>query len=242
MTFVNYANLWTCEMAFEDTWTWEEVFERIRESGRKYLRICIFENLWCHACETIMTCIQCVNLQNWIMELRNYNVQYCIEFVICISAFSWVCDFVVEEMEWIAYLWFREFGMSCLWDNHDLRAVCEVVNLGKCSWGTTLRNPGFTLFETRLAGIDVFRSLSLRLHDFEQSRWFVNNKELPESVFWRNRICDVFWFELAIFRGTKIARTAGWAELFLFWKLSTFVSNYLGQVSTSSSWWMWFVS
>ena len=104
---------------------------KIRESGRTYFRICIFENLVCHACETIMTYIQCVNLRNWILELRNCDFRYCIDFVICISAFSWLCDLVVEELEWIACLWFREFGMSCLWDNHNLHAVNEVVNFEK---------------------------------------------------------------------------------------------------------------
>ena len=174
-------NTWICEPVrwyskIHDPGKW---YLKIRESGRTYLRICIFENLVCHACETIMTYIQCVNLRNCILELRNSDFRFCIDFVICMSAFSWVCDFVnlgchvcettMTSMQWVK-LWI----------------------LRKCSWRTTPRNSGFTLFETRLAGIDVFRSLSYRLHDFEQSRWFVNNKDLLKSVFSKTEFVTYF--------------------------------------------------
>ena len=159
-------------------------------------------------------------------------ILYCIDFVICISAFSWVCHFVVKNWSELHICDFVNLKEGCrVWDKHDLCAVCKVVSLGKCSWETTLRKPGLTLFETRLAGIDVFGSLSYSLHDFEQSTWFVNNKDFIETSFWQNRICDHFDLNSSVSRVILCGSCQHLCQV-----------SWTGKVSTSSSWQMWFVS
>ena len=45
-------------------------------------------------------------------------------------------------------------------------------------------NPGFTLFETKLAGIDTFRCLEYRLQVLNKVGWFfIDDVKLLESVF-----------------------------------------------------------
>ena len=81
-----------------------------------------------------------------------------------------ICDFgilwhPVMDLWWSEHLHVLEnceFAMSWLiqpWPPSNLRS-CE---FGCCSWGTMTWNPGFTLFETKLAGIDTFRCLEYRL-------------------------------------------------------------------------------
>ena len=150
-------------------------------------------------------------------------VQFCdlmILWDLCNFVISWFCDIC-------AILWFRdsvtsgpihrddplwsehlhvlencEFGMSWFlqpWPPSDLRA-CE---FGWCSWGTTTWNPGFMLFETKLAGIDTFRCLEYRLQVLNKVGWFfIDNVKLLESVFGKQNSWPIlFWpneFELTI--------------------------------------------
>ena len=61
--------------------------------------------------------------------------------------------------------------------------------------GTTTWNPGFMLFETKLAGIDTFRCLEYRLQVLNKVGWFfIDNVKLLESVL-ANRIRDLFCFD-----------------------------------------------
>ena len=85
-----------------------------------------------------------------------------------------------------------EFGMSWFlqpWPPSNLRA-CE---FGCCSWGTTTWNPGFMLFETKLAGIDTFRCLRTG-SKFWQSR-LVCTTWICWNQFLANRIRDLFCFD-----------------------------------------------
>ena len=69
--------------------------------------------------------------------------------------------------------------------------------------GTTTWNPGFMLFETKLAGIDTFRCLEYRLQVLNKVGWFfIDDVKLLESVFGKQNSWPIlFWpnkFEHAI--------------------------------------------
>ena len=179
-------------------------------------------------CIAVYGAVCCINIvgENTINELNlQLEVSYLFQLWhgnMCNLVISWFCDIVVDRPWWSTNLWFRdfvttsygtvmigtfaclencEFGMSWLIQPSNLRS-CE---FGWCSWGTMTWNPGFTLFETKLAGIDTFRCLEYRLQVLNKVGCFfqhVIRRELLGSVFGKQNLWSIlFWpneFELTI--------------------------------------------
>ena len=165
-----------------------------------------------------------------------------------------ICDFgilwqPVMELWWSEHLHVLEnceFGMSWLiqpWPPSNLRS-CE---FGWCSWGTMTWNPGFTLFETKLAGIDTFRCLEYRLQVLNKVGCFFFNTWYDVSCwdqFLANRICDLFCFDR-----TSLNSLFWWSQNSLNGSVNWVVAVWEGvnvcflwpwQVATSSLYWMLF--
>ena len=154
----------------------------------------------------------------------------------CSFVISWFCDIVVDRLIdrddlqicdfgilWhpVTELWWsehlhvlenREFGMSWLiqpWPPSNLRS-CE---FGCCSWGAMTWNPGFTLFETKLAGIDTFRCLEYRLQVLNKVGCFFSTRDttwVAGISFWQTEFVTYFVLTDRVwthyFGGTKIVK------------------------------------
>ena len=154
------------------------------------------------------------------VQFRDFVILWCLyDFLI-----SWSCDIMVDKPWWsvligtFACLENCEFGMSWFlqpWPPSNLRA-CE---FGCCSWGTTTWNPSFTLFETKLAGIDTFRCLRTG-SKFCQSR-LVCTTWICWNQFWQTEFVTYFVLTERVwthyFGGTKIVWTAVWTEFVAVW-------------------------